>query len=146
MSRSSAFRKTLSLVFISLYLVFGGAVGHCFVWCAEPGEVTHLEFNLAGACGYLCEPSAAELALHEPGDVSFSQPCEDLTLKSYFSEASSFRSGKLFSTPQFVEPPTDYLQVGAFFSPPKDLPTFRSLSDRPPDVAYLTIRTTVLRH
>lgn len=146
MTRSNVFQKTLSLVFIGLYLLFGGALGHCFVWCVEPGKDAHLEFNLSGTCGNQCSESPVHPSLQTAGDVSVSQPCEDVSLSKLLSTVSSSRQNELLPSVQKAADAAAVIRPVDLLIPPASLFSLHSISARPPDVAYLTLRTTVLRH
>jgi len=146
LTRSNAFQKTLSMVFVGLYLLFGGALGHCFVWCVEPGKNAHLEFNLSGNCGDLCSENPVHPSLQIAGDASVSQPCEDVSLSRLLSEVSSSRQNELLPSVQKATDAVEVVRPVDLLCPPRGFFSLHSVSARPPDVAYLTLRTTVLRH
>jgi hypothetical protein len=143
---STPFKKSLSLLFIGFYLIFGGALGHAFVWCAEPGDFTHLEYNPAGDCGIQCAADAPVTPASAGGAAVDSPACEDRSSKTLFSEISSPQVDNPSPAPARVA--ADTLPGFPWSVPPQHVSIFSPIPapDRPPTNVQRALKTVVLLH
>jgi len=138
-------QQAICLLFIGFYLILGGTLGHGFVWCVEPGDFTHLEFNLAGSCGLDCEATLPVSPLPDGDEIIGSADCRDFSAKSLTLEASAPRLPDAGShAPLPAVPLVELFRSSRW--PQVALNADRAPPDRSTNSTCRTLRTTVLRY